>query len=74
MPAMSEAAAARSAGAPIGPLERGSALHRALELYKQRFPGAPPEDALAQLIAIADEVFAELAIPQAALRCGGRAF
>ena len=53
--------------APVGPLERGTALHRALELYKQRFPGAPPEDALAQLTAIADEVFAELAIPQSAL-------
>ena len=50
-----------------GPLERGTALHRALELYKQRFPGLPPEDALAQLTAIADEVFAELAIPQSAL-------
>ena len=53
--------------AAVGPLERGTALHRALELYKQRFPGAPPEDALAQLTAIADEVFAELAIPQSAL-------
>ena len=53
--------------APIGPLERGSALHRALELYKRRFPGAPPDDAAAQLMAIADGVFEELAIPQAAL-------
>ena len=53
--------------APVGPLERGTALHRALELYKQRFPDAPPKDALAELIAIADEVFAKLAIPQSAL-------
>ena len=53
--------------APVGPLERGTALHRALERYKQRFPGAPPEDGLAQLIAIADQVFAELAIPRSAL-------
>ena len=53
--------------APIGPLERGTALHRALELYKRRFPGAPPDDAVAQLMAIADGVFEELAIPKAAL-------
>jgi ATP-dependent helicase/nuclease subunit B len=36
-------------------------------LYKQRFPGPPPDDALAQLMAIADDVFAELAIPRSAL-------
>jgi ATP-dependent helicase/nuclease subunit B len=53
--------------APVGPLERGTALHRVLELYKQRFPGVPRADALVQLIAIADEVFAGLAIPQSAL-------
>ncbi|HZQ39716.1 MAG TPA: double-strand break repair protein AddB, partial [Rhizomicrobium sp.] len=52
--------------APIGPLERGLALHRALELYKRRFP-TPPEDAVAQLMAIADQVFEELAIPKAML-------
>jgi ATP-dependent helicase/nuclease subunit B len=56
-----------SLDAPIGPLERGNALHRALELYKQRFSGAPPDDAVAQLMRIADAVFEELAIPQAAL-------
>ena len=50
--------------APIGPLERGSALHKALELYKSRFP-SPPHDAVAQLMAIADQVFQELAIPKA---------
>ena len=53
--------------APIGPLERGTALHRALELYKRKFPGAPPEDAVAQLMALADHVFEELAIPKSAL-------
>jgi ATP-dependent helicase/nuclease subunit B len=53
--------------APIGPLERGTALHRALELYKRRFPRMPPDDAATQLMAIADDVFAELAIPKAAL-------
>jgi len=53
--------------APIGPLERGTALHRALELYKQRFPGAPPDDAVAQLMMLADKVFEDLAIPKSAL-------
>jgi ATP-dependent helicase/nuclease subunit B len=53
--------------APTGPLERGTALHRILELYKKRFPGPPPEDAVMQLLAIADGVFAKLAVPQAAL-------
>ncbi|HEX4118802.1 MAG TPA: double-strand break repair protein AddB [Rhizomicrobium sp.] len=52
--------------APIGPLERGQAIHTALEIYKKRFP-APPEDAVAQLMAIADQVFEELAIPKAML-------
>lgn len=52
--------------AAIGPLERGQALHRALELYKGRFP-SPPHDAVAQLMAIADQVFQELAIPKAML-------
>ena len=33
----------------------------------RRYPGGLPDDAVAQLIAIADEVFAELAIPKAAL-------
>src|SRR4051812_6658944 len=53
--------------APVGPMERGTALHRALELYKARFPGTPPDDAVAQLMAMADGVFAELAIPRSAL-------
>ena len=39
---------------PIGPLERGTALHKALELFIARYPGALPDDARAQLIAIAD--------------------
>ena len=52
--------------AAIGPLERGSALHKALELYKRRFP-SPPDDAVPQLMAIADQVFEELAIPKAML-------
>lgn len=53
--------------APTGALERGTALHRILEIYKQRFAGPPPDDAVAQLLAVAEEVFAQLAVPQAAL-------
>jgi ATP-dependent helicase/nuclease subunit B len=53
--------------APVGPLERGTALHRILELYKQKFPVGPPDDAPAQLMAIADDIFRTLAIPKAAL-------
>lgn len=52
---------------PIGALERGSALHRAMELFCQRFPHALPDDAAERLVAIADEVFAEFAIPAAQL-------
>lgn len=51
--------------ADIGPLERGSILHRALELFVRRYPRALPEDAAAKLIAIADEVFAEERTPKA---------
>ena len=51
----------------IGPLERGTALHKALELFIQQFPGELPDDAAQRLAAIADGVFAELGIPHAAL-------
>ncbi len=52
---------------PIGPLERGTALHKALEIFIARFGKALPDDAVAQLVAIADTVFAETGIPKAAL-------
>ena len=52
---------------PVGPLERGNALHKALELFVARHPHAMPDNALEVLAAIADEVFAEQAIPRAAL-------
>ena len=51
----------------VGPLERGTALHRALELFVQKFPGPLPDDAALQLAAIADAVFAEAGVPAAAL-------
>jgi ATP-dependent helicase/nuclease subunit B len=52
---------------PIGPLERGIALHMAVERFIDRYRDGLPEDAVAQLVAIADRVFAEAGIPKAAL-------
>jgi ATP-dependent helicase/nuclease subunit B len=51
----------------VGPLERGTALHKALELFIAKYPAALPHDAALQLAAIADEVFAKAGIPKAAL-------
>jgi ATP-dependent helicase/nuclease subunit B len=51
----------------VGPLERGTALHRALELFVRDYPRALPEDAVLQLMVRADRVFAELGVPKAAL-------
>ncbi|HTC83956.1 MAG TPA: double-strand break repair protein AddB, partial [Rhizomicrobium sp.] len=51
----------------IGPLERGTALHKALEVFIARYSGGLPDDAVAQLAAIADQVFAQAGIPKAAL-------
>jgi ATP-dependent helicase/nuclease subunit B len=53
--------------AAIGPMERGNALHKALELFVARFPGELPDDAALELARIADAVFAEAGIPKAAL-------
>jgi len=52
-------------GAEIGPMERGTALHRALELFVRRFPRELPADAAMQLVAIAEEVFR--GVPKATL-------
>jgi ATP-dependent helicase/nuclease subunit B len=49
----------------VGPLERGNVFHRALELFVERYPGLLPDDALVNLTAIAEEVFAEAQIPAA---------
>jgi len=51
----------------IGPLERGTALHKALEIFIARHRTGLPDDAVAQLVAVADEVFAQAGIPKAAL-------
>jgi ATP-dependent helicase/nuclease subunit B len=52
---------------PIGPLERGTALHRAMELFIDKYRDGLPNDAVEQLVAIADQVFAQAGIPRAAL-------
>jgi len=53
--------------AEIGPLERGSAVHLALERFVSRFPGELPADAVLRLIEIAEGVFAAEGTPKAAL-------
>jgi ATP-dependent helicase/nuclease subunit B len=53
--------------AEIGPLERGSAVHKALELFIAEFPDALPHGAELRLIEIGDTVFRDQAIPKAAL-------
>jgi len=52
---------------PIGPLERGTALHKALELFIAESRAGLPDDAVARLVAIADGIFAHAGIPKAAL-------
>jgi len=51
----------------IGPLERGNALHQALEIFIAQCKDGLPEDAHVRLAAIADRVFEEAGIPKAAL-------
>lgn len=53
--------------AVIGAPERGSAVHKALEIFVNRLPNELPPDAALQLIAIADDVFAAQGTPKAAL-------
>ena len=52
---------------PIGPLERGTALHKALEIFIAKYKDGLPDDAERQLTLIADQVFAQAGIPKAAL-------
>jgi ATP-dependent helicase/nuclease subunit B len=51
----------------IGPLERGTALHKALEDFIARYPGELPDDAAEELARTADRVFEAAGIPKAAL-------
>jgi ATP-dependent helicase/nuclease subunit B len=50
----------------VGPLERGTALHAAVEEFVRRHPAALPADAAEQLAALADGIFDQLGIPKAA--------
>ncbi len=50
---------------PIGPPERGSAIHRALELFLKDFPGDLPETATDALLRIAERTFLEKSVPKA---------
>ena len=53
--------------AEIGALERGVAIHKALETFIRVYPDGPPSDAEMRFVEIADKVFAENAIPKSAL-------
>ena len=53
--------------AAIGPLERGNAVHKALERFVKEHPEPLGDDAALTLIAIADQVFAAQGTPKAAL-------
>ncbi len=46
-----------------GPLERGTAVHQALEIFIARYPGELPADAEEQLLNITDSVFRSMDIP-----------
>jgi ATP-dependent helicase/nuclease subunit B len=52
--------------ADIGPLERGRAIHSALERFLREFPRELPDD-YTQLIRIADDVFREAHLPNVAI-------
>lgn len=53
--------------AEVGALERGSAVHKALEEFLKEFPGHLPEWAEGRFVAIANDVFASLETPKSAL-------
>jgi ATP-dependent helicase/nuclease subunit B len=51
----------------VGPQERGTLLHGAVEEFVRRYPAMLPDDAEARLIAIATDLFVQAGIPKAAL-------
>jgi ATP-dependent helicase/nuclease subunit B len=53
--------------AEIGPLERGTLIHRVLEKFLLAFPDGPPANGELELIRIADDVFARENVPASAL-------
>jgi ATP-dependent helicase/nuclease subunit B len=50
-----------------GPLERGNALHAAVETFVNRYPKEMPPDAAEKLVAIADAIFEKMEIPKGVL-------
>ena len=53
--------------AQIGPLERGTSVHAALERFLAEYRGRLPEDAAGRLIEISRDVFREDGVPKSAL-------
>ena len=53
--------------AEIGPMERGTALHKMLEKFVALYPHELPADAAMRLVEICDDVFRELAMPKSKL-------
>jgi ATP-dependent helicase/nuclease subunit B len=53
--------------AEIGVLERGTNIHKALEMFVRAFPDGPTEDAERHFAEIADHVFAQNNIPKSVL-------
>ncbi len=53
--------------APIGAMERGNAVHKAMERFVQEHPGLLSDTAVLDLFKIGDEVFAAEGTPKAAL-------
>jgi ATP-dependent helicase/nuclease subunit B len=53
--------------AEIGVLERGTNIHKALEMFVRAFPDGPTEDAERHFAEIADRVFAQNNIPKSVL-------
>jgi ATP-dependent helicase/nuclease subunit B len=52
--------------AEIGPMERGTLVHEALEIFTNTFPRTLPDDAVLQLDQIAADVFARYRTPKSA--------
>ncbi|HSM94775.1 MAG TPA: PD-(D/E)XK nuclease family protein, partial [Rhizomicrobium sp.] len=53
--------------AEIGPLERGTSVHKALEKFMAQYRDHLPEDAALRLIVISRQVFRDAGIPKSAL-------
>ena len=58
----------------IGPSERGTALHKALQLFIAKYPGPLPDASATELTALADQVFEDAGIPKAAQAVWGPRF